>query len=80
MAHARINRPFRPTDPAGAGEAVISGFVARIAPGLASQLGLWLSRRRNRRAIATLTVEQMRDTGLDPEWVRRESGKPFWRR
>ena len=76
MAHARINRPFRPTDRAGTGAGMISG----IAPGLASKLGLWLRRRRNRRAIATLTVEQMRDTGLDPEWVRRESGKPFWRR
>ena len=80
MAHAKISHRFRPTDPAGAGAGMVSGIVARIAPGLASQLGLWLSRRRNRRAIATLTVEQMRDMGLDPEWVRRESGKPFWRR
>ena len=76
MADARISRRFQPTDGAG----MISRIVARMAPGLASQLGLWLRRRRNRRAIATLTVEQLRDTGLDPEWVRRESGKPFWRR
>jgi uncharacterized protein YjiS (DUF1127 family) len=71
MAHARISRPFQSTGRARA---------AGMAPGLASLLGLWLRRRRNRRAIASLTVEQMRDTGLDPEWVRRESGKPFWRR
>jgi uncharacterized protein YjiS (DUF1127 family) len=68
MAHARISRPFQSTARPG------------MAPGLASLLGVWLRRRRNRRAIASLTVEQMRDTGLDPEWGRRESGKPFWRR
>jgi len=71
MAHARISRPLQPTGRARAGG---------MAPGLGSLLKLWLRRRSNRRALATLTVEQMRDTGLDPEWVRRESGKPFWRR
>jgi uncharacterized protein YjiS (DUF1127 family) len=71
MAQVWISRPFQPT-----GRARVGG----MAPALANLLKLWLRRRRNRRALATLTAEQMRDTGLDPEWVRRESGKPFWRR
>ena len=45
---------------------------------LMSMPGLWLWRLRCRRQLSTLTPEQMRDTGLDPEMVRRESLKPFW--
>ena len=40
---------------------------------------LWRKRLRCRRELSTLTAEQMRDTGLDPELVRRESRKPFWK-
>ena len=40
--------------------------------------GLWLRRLRCRHELSTLTPEQMRDTGLNPEMVRRESRKPFW--
>jgi uncharacterized protein YjiS (DUF1127 family) len=46
---------------------------------LASFLTLWRKRLRCRRELSTLTAEQMRDTGLDPELVRRESRKPFWK-
>src|SRR5262245_35173722 len=46
---------------------------------LASLLTLWRKRLRCRRELSTLTAEQMRDTGLDPELVRRESRKPFWK-
>jgi uncharacterized protein YjiS (DUF1127 family) len=40
--------------------------------------GLWLRRLRCRHELSALSPEQMRDVGLDPEMVRRESGKPFW--
>ncbi|MGE7414252.1 DUF1127 domain-containing protein [Methylobacterium tarhaniae] len=42
-------------------------------------LGLWWRRARDRRTLADLTPAQMRDTGLDPDAVRQESRKPFWR-
>lgn len=41
-------------------------------------LCLWQRRARTRRDLATLTPEQMRDTGLSPAMVRHESAKPFW--
>lgn len=40
--------------------------------------GTWLGRLRCRHELSALTPEQMRDVGLDPEAVRRESRKPFW--
>lgn len=42
-------------------------------------IGLWLRRARTRRELASLSARQMRDTGLDPARIRRESAKPFWR-
>ncbi|SEO72931.1 Uncharacterized conserved protein YjiS, DUF1127 family [Methylobacterium sp. ap11] len=42
-------------------------------------LGLWWRRARDRQVLAALTPAQMRDTGLDPDTVRQESLKPFWR-
>jgi uncharacterized protein YjiS (DUF1127 family) len=39
---------------------------------------VWLKRLRCRHELSALSPEQMRDVGLDPEMVRRESGKPFW--
>jgi uncharacterized protein YjiS (DUF1127 family) len=41
-------------------------------------LGLWRARLRDRHELSMLRPEQMRDVGLDPEMVRRESQKPFW--
>lgn len=41
-------------------------------------LRLWQRRARTRHALESLTPEQMRDTALSPEMVRRESAKPFW--
>ena len=76
MADARISDLLRSTGRARSGAGLLSVTIARLA----SLPALWLRRRRNRRQLFALTVEQMRDTGLDPEWVRRESGKPFWRR
>jgi uncharacterized protein YjiS (DUF1127 family) len=76
MADARISDLLRPRGRARIGAGLLSVTGARLA----NLPGLWLRRRRNRRQLSALTVEQMQDTGIDPEWVRRESGKPFWRR
>jgi uncharacterized protein YjiS (DUF1127 family) len=40
---------------------------------------LWLLRHFRRGDLAALAIEQVRDCGLDPEAVRREAAKPFWR-
>jgi uncharacterized protein YjiS (DUF1127 family) len=40
---------------------------------------LWLQRLFWRNELKTLDLAQMRDCGLDPETVRREATKPFWR-
>jgi uncharacterized protein YjiS (DUF1127 family) len=40
---------------------------------------LWLQRWSWRSELATLDADQMRDCGLDPEAVRIEASKPFWR-
>jgi uncharacterized protein YjiS (DUF1127 family) len=40
---------------------------------------LWLQRLFWRNELKTLDLAQMRDCGLDPEAVRREAAKPFWR-
>ena len=45
----------------------------------ATLLAVWRKRLRSRRELSALSVEQMRDTGLDPELVRQESRKPFWK-
>jgi uncharacterized protein YjiS (DUF1127 family) len=39
---------------------------------------LWLRRMRDRHELAALSEAQVRDVGLDPSLVRRESEKPFW--
>jgi uncharacterized protein YjiS (DUF1127 family) len=40
---------------------------------------LWLQRLMWRSELAALDLDQMRDCGLDPEAVRSEANKPFWR-
>jgi uncharacterized protein YjiS (DUF1127 family) len=40
---------------------------------------IWLQRLMWRSELAALDVDQMRDCGLDPEAVRSEATKPFWR-
>jgi len=60
--------------PARAGALPALGTSAR--PGL---LSLWLGRIRDRRALAALHPDQMRDAGIDPFRLRAEIAKPFWR-
>jgi uncharacterized protein YjiS (DUF1127 family) len=41
-------------------------------------IGLWAKRARYRREFSQLDARQMQDTGLEANFVRRESLKPFW--
>jgi uncharacterized protein YjiS (DUF1127 family) len=44
-----------------------------------SLLGLFQHRRATRRALLTLTDDQLRDIGLSYEQARTEGIKPFWK-
>ena len=51
------------------------------AAGLPPTIGLpfrWFRRLRHRHELARLDKAQLSDVGLDPEFIRRESVKPFW--
>ncbi|MEP9367535.1 DUF1127 domain-containing protein [Xanthobacter sp. VNH20] len=59
------------------------GAAAPLPDGrLAQILGLlkvWLRRARERRELADLDDDQMRDAGISRDAARREAEKPFWR-
>jgi uncharacterized protein YjiS (DUF1127 family) len=40
---------------------------------------VWISRARKRRELAELEDYQLADAGIDPDFVRSEIRKPFWR-
>ena len=44
-----------------------------------STIELWHARARQRRQLAGLTPEQLRDIGISAEAARVEAAKPFWR-
>ena len=55
---------------------------AAVEPGLPAPVRLLLEiirRVRARRELAGLDADQLRDVGLDPDMIRREIAKPFWR-
>ncbi len=51
----------------------------RNAPSGLSRWGLFWHRLHTRKALLTLTPEQLRDVGLSREQAREEGLKPFWR-
>lgn len=51
-----------------------SGVLARLRTALLTVL----TRRRARLRLGHLDAHLLRDIGLDPQEVRRESTKPFW--
>lgn len=53
-------------------------MMAAAISSVTGMVRLFLWRLRYRHELSTLAPEQMRDVGLDPEAVRRESRKPFW--
>ncbi|WP_278405909.1 DUF1127 domain-containing protein [Pseudomonas rhodesiae] len=53
---------------------------ARAAtPGDISRWGLFWRRRHTRKALLSMTGEQLRDIGLSAQQARQEGLKPFWR-
>ena len=45
---------------------------------LVASLRGWIKRARERRELAGLNDEQLRDVGLNRHMIRREVEKPFW--
>lgn len=43
-----------------------------------STVGIWRERARQRRDLAEMSVEMLRDIGVSPAAARAEAGKPFW--
>ncbi|HQS47529.1 MAG: hypothetical protein B7Y12_23465 [Rhizobiales bacterium 24-66-13] len=72
--------PCGPLDE-GSGAAIArrSGAPQGSLAGLVGLLRIWLRRARERRELADLDADQMRDTGISREAARREAEKPFWR-
>lgn len=46
---------------------------------LRERLAEWLERSRTRRSLSRLDDHLLKDIGLTPGDVRRETSKPFWR-
>ena len=63
-------------------ESFMEGLVAHLlgahAPAFVQLPLVWLRRSRYRQELANLGETQLRDVGLDPDLVYRESAKPFW--
>ena len=52
----------------------LRGGLARIAAAIA----LWRQRARQRRHLAEMSPEMLRDIGVSVSAARAEAGKPFW--
>jgi uncharacterized protein YjiS (DUF1127 family) len=48
------------------------------APSLFATIALWLERSAQRRALASLSLEALKDIGLDQAAAAQEAAKPFW--
>ncbi len=48
-------------------------------PPLLGTIGAWSDRARGRLELARLDARMLRDIGVTPCDVARETGKPFWR-
>lgn len=59
-----------------------AGRIAIASPARSSSLfatvALWADRVSQRRALASLTVEALKDVGIDPADAMQEAAKPFW--
>ena len=59
-----------------------AGQIAIAAPARSASLfqtvAVWADRVSQRRALASLTVEALKDIGIDPADATAEAAKPFW--
>lgn len=53
--------------------------LARARRNGCRMLALWHSRHSERRVLAALTAEQLRDIGVSAGDAAHEASKPFWR-
>ena len=51
---------------------------ASARPSLFATVALWADRARQRRTLAALTFEELKDIGVDPADAVQEAAKPFW--
>ena len=70
--HPSSETPFVRIVTRPAAVSAIAAVVARLTD--------WAQRHRQRRALARLDADLLRDVGLTRADALRESGKPFWRR
>lgn len=73
MRHSDIVRVF----PAAKGQCWASAGIDRCRRASDTVL-LWLERRRQRRALSSLSDHMLKDLGLSRSDAGRESGKRFW--
>ena len=59
-------------------ERLVARLLGAHAPAFVQLPLLWMRRSRYRQELATLSETQLRDVGLHPASVYRESAKPFW--
>jgi uncharacterized protein YjiS (DUF1127 family) len=71
MATAPIDAPVPLARPAPLRQPALGGVLARLVA--------WDARFRERRRIAELTNESLRDAGWTRGAARREAAKAFWR-
>jgi uncharacterized protein YjiS (DUF1127 family) len=64
--------------PQTAFDKLLQRLIGAGLPPSVGVLSVWLRRLRDRHDLANLSELQLRDVGLDPSFVRRESEKPFW--
>ena len=85
QAAGTLTSPFTHSRHAGRPErpgSFVEGLVARLlgahAPAIIQLPLEWMRRSRYRQELANLSESQLRDVGLNPTVVYRESAKPFW--
>ena len=61
------------------GQELDAGQERAMSAPASSRWNLFWQRHHTRKALLTLTREQLRDVGLTAEQARHEGMKPFWR-
>jgi uncharacterized protein YjiS (DUF1127 family) len=77
-SYASSKATRRAERPGTAFEELVKAWVEAGLPRAISVPFVWLRRLQHRHELADLSPAQLRDVGLDANFVRRESQKPFW--
>lgn len=60
------------------GQIAVTSPARSSASSILATVALWVERSSQRRALASLTAEALKDIGLDPAAASIEAAKPFW--